>query len=85
MPKTNNVTGATYAGHEGIVEHAAPLDDGRTLSELNPEKTFDGELIEGEHPDYDDKDAPEEAASDIVPIKEPAKSVSKNDARTTRR
>jgi len=81
MPKTNNTIGATYAGFDGVVEHAAPLADGRTLSELNPEKTLDGELIEGEHPDFDEKDAPEETASDIVPIK----SVSKTDARTTRK
>jgi hypothetical protein len=36
MPKTSDATGATYAGAEGIVEHA----DGR-LSELNPEKGLD--------------------------------------------
>ena len=56
MPKTNNQTGATHAGAEGIVEHGAPLADGRTLSEVNPERALDGTLIPGEHPD-----APENA------------------------
>lgn len=51
MPKTNQ-GGATAAGFSGIVEHGAPLADGRTLSELDPERNLDGTLIEGEHPDH---------------------------------
>lgn len=42
MPKTNDQTGATYAGSDDVVSHA----DGR-LSQLNPEKNLDGEYIEG--------------------------------------
>jgi hypothetical protein len=54
MPKTNDQTGASYAGFSGVVEHGAPLDDGRVLSELDPELHLDGTLIEGEHPDHAD-------------------------------
>src|SRR3982750_3861247 len=53
MPKANH-GGATAAGMEGIVEHGAPLADGRVLSELDPERNLDGTLIEGEHPDHED-------------------------------
>ena len=52
MPKTNDNTGATYAGNQGIVEHGAPIEGGRVLSELDPELNLDGTLIEGEHPDH---------------------------------
>jgi hypothetical protein len=52
MPKTNDNTGATAAGFSGIVEHAAPINDGRKLSELDPELNLDGTLIKGEHPDH---------------------------------
>src|SRR3954470_18563583 len=51
MPKTNDNTGATAAGFTGIVEHAAPLADGRKFSELDPERNLDGSLIAGEHAD----------------------------------
>jgi hypothetical protein len=54
MPKTNDQTGASYAGFSGVVEHGAPLDDGRVLSELDPERNLDGTLIEGDHPDHAD-------------------------------
>lgn len=59
MPKTNDNTGATAAGMSGIVEHGAPLNDGRTLSELDPEVNLDGTLIDGEHPDKDEADCVE--------------------------
>lgn len=52
MPKTNDQTGATAAGFSGIVEHAAPIDNGTKLSELDPELNLDGTLIDGEHPDH---------------------------------
>lgn len=52
MPKTNDNTGATAAGMTGIVEHGAPLNDGRRLSELDPELNLDGTFIDGEHPDH---------------------------------
>jgi hypothetical protein len=54
MPKTNDQTGATYAGNEGVVEHGAPIEGGRILSELDPERNLDGTLIEGDHPDHAD-------------------------------
>lgn len=53
MPKINSSTGATAEGMTGIVEHGAPLNDGRTLSELDPERNLDGTLVPGEHPDAD--------------------------------
>jgi hypothetical protein len=51
MAKTND-GGATAAGMSGIVEHGAPLPDGRVFSELDPELNLDGTLIKGEHPDH---------------------------------
>lgn len=54
MPKTNDATGATYAGNEGIVQHGAPIEGGRIFSELDPERNLDGTLIEGDHPDHAD-------------------------------
>lgn len=54
MPKTNDNTGATYAGNEGVVQHGAPIEGGRILSELDPEKNLDGTLIDGEHPDREE-------------------------------
>src|SRR3954468_10389689 len=54
MPKTNDATGATYAGNEGVVQHGAPIEGGRIFSELDPERNLDGTLIEGEHPDHED-------------------------------
>ena len=44
MPKTNQ-GGATYVGATGVVEHGAPLADGRLLSELDPERNLDGSLM----------------------------------------
>lgn len=61
MPKTNDYSGATYAGSQGVVEHGAPLADGRRLSELDPERHLDGTLVEGDHPDAEDRDARETA------------------------
>src|SRR3954469_15254564 len=54
MPKTNDQTGATYVGNEGVVQHGAPIEGGRVLSELDPERNLDGTLIEGDHPDHED-------------------------------
>jgi len=72
MPKTND-GGATYAGTTGVVEHGAPLPDGRTLSELDPERNLDGTLIEGEHPDHADGEEREVVVpTDPQPIDEPA-------------
>ena len=62
MPKTNDATGATYAGYTGIVEHAGGAASTRQpagLSELDPEKKLDGTLHEGEHPDHPDAKAGE--------------------------
>jgi hypothetical protein len=72
VPKTNDNTGATAAGMTGIVEHGAPLNDGRVLSELDPERNLDGTLIEGEHPDHpngEEREVP--ATSDPRPIERP--------------
>lgn len=72
MPKTND-GGSTAAGSTGIVEHGAPLPDGRLLSELDPERNLDGTLIEGEHPDHEDGEEREAIApTDPRPIDEPA-------------
>lgn len=49
MPKTNDNTGATYAGQEGIVEHA----DG-SLSELDPSRNVDGSPVDGFQSDEDE-------------------------------
>jgi len=54
MPKTNDATGATYAGNEGVVQHGAPIEGGRIYSELDPERNLDGTLIDGDHPDHAD-------------------------------
>ena len=49
MPKTNDATGATYEGHEGIVEHAGGRGSTRLggLSEVDPNRELDGSVIEG--------------------------------------
>lgn len=67
MPKTNH-GGATAAGMTGVVEHGAPLADGRTKSELDPERNLDGTLIEGEHPDHADG---EERETTNIPVTDP--------------
>lgn len=76
MPKTNDATGASYAGFTGVVEHGAPLQDGRTLSELDPERNLDGTLIEGEHPGRAKGEAREVSQSDAPlepqPVDQPA-------------
>lgn len=59
MPKTNDQTGATYAGNEGVVEHGAPIEGGRILSEIDPERNLDGSLIEGDHPDHQEPEVRE--------------------------
>lgn len=73
MPKTNDQTGATYAGNEGVVEHGAPIEGGRILSELDPERNLDGTLIEGEHPDREEPEKRDFAyTTDPRPIDAPA-------------
>jgi hypothetical protein len=49
MPKTNDVTGATYEGHEGIVEHAGGRGSTRLggLSEVDPSRELNGSVVEG--------------------------------------
>lgn len=75
MPKTNDATGATYAGNEGIVEHGAPIEGGRVLSELDPERNLDGTLIEGDHPDHaDGEERDYVATSDPRPLPDDAHS-----------
>lgn len=72
MPKTNDNTGATAEGLTGIVEHGAPINDGRVLSELDPEVNLDGTLIEGEHPDRDENNyAKRESVSTTDPAPRP--------------
>ena len=84
MPKANH-GGATAAGMTGIVEHGAPLADGRTLSELDPELNLDGTLIEGEHPDHPKAEEREEgtvhAGPDTLPrpIEDPAPEADEDD------
>ena len=55
MPKTNDATGATYAGYRGVVEHAGGAGSTRPggMSEVSPERNLDGSLIEGDHPDIE--------------------------------
>lgn len=49
MPKTNDATGATYAGFEGVVEHAGGFGSTRPggLSQLDPNREVDGSVVEG--------------------------------------
>lgn len=49
MPKTNDATGATYAGYEGVVEHAGGFGSTRPggLSQLDPSREVDGSVTEG--------------------------------------
>lgn len=49
MPKTNDATGATYAGYEGVVEHAGGFGSTRPggLSQLDPNREVDGSVVEG--------------------------------------
>lgn len=56
MPKTNDASGATYAGYEGVVEHAGGAGSTRPggLSELNPLKNLDGDDNEGLEVEGDD-------------------------------
>lgn len=67
MPKTNDATGATYAGYEGVVEHAGGFGSTRPggLSEVHPEKNLDGTLIDGEHPDIDEDGVEERETADL--------------------
>lgn len=53
MPKINS-EGATYAGHEGIVENA----EGK-LSEVNPEKETPDDAVMGNDPSVITEPAPE--------------------------
>lgn len=68
MPKTND-GGATAAGFSGVVEHGAPLPDGRMKSELDPELNLDGTLIEGDHPDH--AKSQERDANNLPIVQEP--------------
>lgn len=57
MPKTNDNSGATYAGYEGIVEHAGGAGSTRPggLSQVHPSLELDGSVVEGyDGPDLDD-------------------------------
>lgn len=65
MPKTNDQSGATYAGTEGIVEHGATLNNGSKFSQVDPERDLAGNAIPGEHPDREDLPT---AATDLTPI-----------------
>lgn len=54
MPKTNDATGATYDGYEGVVEHAGGRASTRYeeealrgLSQLDPSRRVNGEIVEG--------------------------------------
>jgi hypothetical protein len=54
MPKTNDATGATYQGYEGVVEHAGGRASTRYeeealrgLSQLDPSRRVNGEVVEG--------------------------------------
>jgi hypothetical protein len=49
MPKTNDASGATYYGHEGIVEHAGGAGSTRPggLSEVDHARNLDGSVIDG--------------------------------------
>jgi hypothetical protein len=56
MPKTN-YAGATYAGHEGIVENAVG-----ELSQLDPSRNVDGSVVDGFESDERELDEREEVA-----------------------
>lgn len=89
MPKTNDATGATYAGYEGVVEHAGGAGSTRPggLSELNPTKDLDGEDIEGlevESEEGDGTDATEVTQAEGAPLTAESAEGNKADEREPR-
>jgi len=84
MPKTNDNTGATYAGNQGVVEHGAPIEGGRIFSELDPELNLDGTLIEGDHPDHpkgEERDYVAPSEVEPQPVDSPADEADDDSAR----
>lgn len=72
MPKTNDATGATYLGHEGIVEHAGGRGSTRPggLSEVHPNRELDGAVVEGfesEEQELSDREGPAYAEPQLQP------------------
>jgi hypothetical protein len=66
MPKTNDATGATYAGYEGVVEHAGGRGASSRpggLSQLDPSREVDGKLTEGFESDERDISDREDAVT----------------------
>ncbi len=74
MPKTNDASGATYEGHEGVVEHAGGYASTRRpdgLSELDPSRNLDGTVVEGFESDereIEDRDAGVAEVGPVLPV-----------------
>lgn len=76
MPKTNDNTGATYAGYEGVVEHAGGPGSTRPggLSELDPSRNLDGSVVdnfESDERELDDRDGPLSVVGEVRPVEQP--------------
>jgi hypothetical protein len=56
MPKKSEATGATYQGHEGIVE-----DANQRLWEVDPSRNVDGTVVDGFESDERQLSGPDEA------------------------
>lgn len=80
MPKTSE-SGATYYGHEGLVE-----DGQGKVSELDPSRNADGSVVEGFESDereLDDRDAGE-AATEVQPVDAPKEDLDAPDHKLAR-
>jgi hypothetical protein len=72
MPKTNDASGATYYGHEGIVEHAGGAGSTRPggLSEVDHARNLDGTVIAGyesEEREVEDREGAHPAEPILLP------------------
>lgn len=72
MPKTNDATGATYDGYQGVVEHAGGAGSTRPggLSELDPSRNIDGSVVDGFESDEREisEEEPNALGADVTPI-----------------
>lgn len=71
MPKKSEATGATFAGHEGIVE-----DANQRLWEVDPSRNVDGTVVNGFESDERDISNPEDPATPAGPDRDLAVSES---------
>ena len=75
MPKTNDASGATYLGHEGIVEHAGGAGSTRPggLSEVDVSRNLDGTAVDGyesEEREVEDREGAALAEPTLLPAPE---------------